>query len=343
MKDQVVVKAPVRVDFAGGPSDVAPFCTEEWGYVVNAAIDKYAVVRVARRSDGQVVLASADLGIQETYPSVAALRHDTPLRLLTTAIELTGIRQGVDVRVQTDVPAGSGLGASAAVSVALLYALHEISGEGVPAGADLAQAAIRHETGKLHNVGGGQDQFAATFGAVQSFRFAGGEVGRRYLAVAPETIRALDESLLLCYSGTSRISGAVLDGVMRRYSAGDAVVTGHLRRLREIAAAIETILEAGEIAGLGPHLTEAWQAFRALHPSVSTPRIEQVMAVAAAHGATGGKATGAGGGGCVLLACAPGTRDAVAAALHAAGFTTIPFHITRQGVHIVTECLPGQE
>ncbi len=86
MKDQVVVRAPVRVDFAGGPSDVAPFCTEEWGYVVNAAIDKYAVVRVARRTDGQVVLGSADLGIQETYPSVAALRHDTPLRLLTTAV-----------------------------------------------------------------------------------------------------------------------------------------------------------------------------------------------------------------------------------------------------------------
>lgn len=343
MKDQVVVRAPVRVDFAGGPSDVAPFCTEEWGYVVNAAIDKYAVVRVARRTDGQVVLGSADLGIQETYPSVAALRHDTPLRLLTTAVELTGIRQGVEVQVQTDVPAGAGLGVSAAVSVALLYALHEISGEGVPAGADLAQAAIRHETGKLHNVGGGQDQYAATFGAVQSYRFAGGEVGRRYLAVAPETIQALDESLLLCYSGTSRISGGVLDGVMRRYVAGDAAVTGHLRRLREIAAEIETMLEAGDIAGLGPHMTAAWHAFRALHPSVSTPRIEQVMAVAAAHGATGGKATGAGGGGCVLLACAPGTRDAVTAALHEAGFTTIPFHITRQGVHIVTERPSDQE
>src|SRR5262249_29306241 len=149
-----IVKAPVRVDFAGGPSDVAPFCVEEWGYVVNGAIDKHATIRVRRRADARIIVRSDDLGLEETYPERAALRHDTPLRLLTTAIELVGIAGGVEIAVRTDVPAGAGLGASAAVSVALLYALRTLNGETAIDGAALARAAIGHETGKLQNTGG---------------------------------------------------------------------------------------------------------------------------------------------------------------------------------------------
>src|SRR5438105_3290209 len=98
-RDSITVKAPVRVDFAGGPSDVAPFCIEEWGYVVNGAIDKYATVRVRRRADSQIVVRSDDLQVEEHYPERAALRYDTPLRLLTTAVELAGLEGGVEIAV----------------------------------------------------------------------------------------------------------------------------------------------------------------------------------------------------------------------------------------------------
>jgi D-glycero-alpha-D-manno-heptose-7-phosphate kinase len=335
--DSIIVKAPVRVDFAGGPSDVAPFCVEEWGYVVNGAIDKYATVRVWRRADSCIVMRSDDLQLEESYPDRAALRHDTPLRLLTTAVELAELSGGVEIAVRTDVPAGAGLGASAAVSVALLFALRTLGGAiGIDRDA-LARASIGHETGTLRNTGGGQDQYAAAFGGFQGFHFAGDAVRRNPLPVAEATRRALEESLLLCYSGTSRISGSVLGEIMKRYRDGDAAVIGHLRRLREVAQAVEALLLAGDLAGLGGYLTEAWYAFRALHPSVSTPIIERIFAVALAQGASGGKATGAGGGGCVLLACEPARRETVAAALHAEGFSTIPFRFTQGGVAVVHE------
>src|SRR5579859_7825714 len=322
---RVVVRAPVRVDFAGGPSDVAPFCVQEWGYVVNAAIDKYAYAEVQVRADPQIVVTSHDLQQQEVYPSVDALGHDSPLRLLTTAIALVGSGPGLDVGVKTEVPAGAGLGASAAVCVALLRALQTLQGA----------AEMRVETGPLHNVGGGQDQYAAAFGGVQSFQFAPGGTVRKPLPIATATQRRLEDSLVLCYSGTSRISGTVLAGVMDRYVRGDPATTRQLRRLREIALEIEALLESGDLDGFGEFMTAAWQAFRALHPSVSTPAIEQILAIGRAHGATGGKALGAGGGGCVLLACDPAQRSAVAAALEQARFATIPFHFAAQGAEVI--------
>ena len=337
----LTVRAPVRVDFGGGPSDVAPFCAQEWGYVVNGAIAKYATVRVRPRSDGQVVLTSGDLGVREHYPSAAALRHDTPLRLLTAAVALAGGDGGWEIQVQSDVPAGAGLGASAAVSVALLYALGAARGAPPLDRAGLARTAIGLETGQLQNVGGGQDQYAAAFGGLQSFHFSAGGVARRALAVAPATRRLLEESLLLCHSGSAHVSGAVLGGIMDRYTRGDAGVAGDLRRLRVLAQEIEALLLAGDLAGLGARMTAAWHAFSALHPSVSTPAIEAILTIALAAGATGGKALGAGGGGCVLLACDPDRRAHVAAALRAAGYPPIPFQFAAEGVTVVAGADPG--
>ncbi len=333
----VTVRAPVRVDFAGGPSDVAPFCTDEWGYVANGAIGLYATVHARRRADPQIVLCSDDLGRREVYPGYAALVRDTPLRLLTTALDLAEFRDGVEITVRTDVPSGAGLGASAAVSVALLSALARLQGAAAPDRARLAQAAIRLETGKLQNTGGGQDQYAAAFGGFQGFHFAAGGVTRRALAVPAAAQQALAGALLLCYSGVSRISGDVLGAIMARYRDGDAAVIGHLRRLRDLGHAAEAALLAGDVAALGPLMTDAWRAFRALHPSVSTPTIERIFALAGGAGALGGKATGAGGGGCVVLACDPARRATVAAVLIGAGFQVIPFTFCPDGVAAVED------
>ena len=322
--DHLTVRAPVRIDLAGGGSDVTPFAAREWGMVVNAALDRYATVTLRRRADRRLVLTSADLGVQETYADLGAVRHDTPLRLITAALAAVGVDSGLDVRVQTDVPAGSGLGASAAVSVALLWALQRLRGA-VPDRTVVADAAVRLETAGLRITGGGQDQYAAAFGGLQALHFAAGTVARRPLAVPAATQQALAESLVLCYSGTAHLSGAVLAEVMALYEAGDAATRTRLYTLRDLAARVEACLIAGDLADLGALLTANWRAFRAFHPHVSTPAIEQIFALGAAHGATGGKATGAGGGGCVLLACPPSRRLALCAALTAAGFPPLAF------------------
>ena len=333
-EQSLTVRAPVRIDFAGGPSDMAPFCVDEWGYVVNAAIARYATVTVRRRADAQVILASADLGRRETYASPAALRHDSPLRLITRAVEMAGVDHGLEVTVRTDVPPGSGLGASAAVSVALLHALRTLRGETGLRREDLANDGIALETGRLQNAGGGQDQWAAAFGGVAGLRFAAGGSARQALDLPPDTLRALADSLVLCYSGTSRISGDLLASIMARYTQGDAAAQRDLRALREIALRIQAALLVGRVDTLGPLMTEAWVAFQALQPAISTPVIARIFEVALAAGATGGKAMGAGGGGCVLLACAPGRQAAVTGALRDAGFTLLPVQFAESGVRV---------
>jgi D-glycero-alpha-D-manno-heptose-7-phosphate kinase len=324
----------VRVDFAGGGSDVAPFAVAEWGHVVNMAINRYAQAEARRRDDGQVVVISDDLGLCERYPSRAALRHDSPLRLITRAIAATPGTGGLTVRVRTDAPPGAGLGVSAAVSVALLYALRALAGAPPVDRVALAGDAVRLETEGLGATGGGQDQLAAAFGGAQALRFAGGAVTRRALALAPATAAALDASLLLCYSGTAHVSSDLLAPVMRRYLDGDAATIARLRRLREIALDLEAAFEAGDLAPLGPLLDANWAAFSGLHAGISTPTLERIFALAKAAGARGGKATGAGGGGCALLACPPERRDAVAAALQAAGVRVLPFARAEGGVSL---------
>ncbi len=332
--DIITVRAPVRIDLAGGGSDVTPFAAREWGAVVNAAIDRYATVTVRRRADRQWVLTSADLGVQETYPAGAALPHDTPLRLITAALAAGGVAGGLDVRVQTDVPPGSGLGASAAVSVALLWALQRLRGDD-PDRAEVAAAAVRLETAGLRITGGGQDQYAAAFGGIQTLHFAAGTVARRSLALSQATQQALADSLVLCYSGTAHVSGAVLAEVMALYEAGDAATRTRLYTLRDLAATVAARLETGDLRDFGPLLTANWQAFRAFHPHAGTPALEQIFALGAAHGATGGKATGAGGGGCVLLVCDPARRAELCAALTAAGFPPFAFGWDDQGVTVL--------
>ena len=328
----LTVRAPVRIDLAGGGSDVTPFAAREWGAVVNAALDRYATVTLRRRADRQVVLTSVDLGVRETYADLAAVSPHTPLRLITAALAAVGVDGGLDVRVQTDVPPGSGLGASAAVSVALLWALQALRGAD-PERAAVADAAVQLETAGLRITGGGQDQYATAFGGIQALHFAAGRVTRRALDLPAATQQALAESLVLCYSGTAHLSGAVLAEVMALYDAGDTATCARLYSLRDLAARVETCLVTGALADLGPAADgELGKRSGRFIRYVSTPAIEQILALGAAHGATGGKATGAGGGGCVLLACDPVRRAELCAALTVAGFPPLAFGWDVQGV-----------
>lgn len=331
---QVVVRAPLRIDFAGGPSDVPPFSKNEWGYVVNAAINRMATVRVRRRNDDQICIVSRDLGISETYESIDQLQTNTPLSLLTTAVKLIGVDQGIDLDVFTDSPHQSGLGASAAVSVTTLAALHFLRGREVHLG-DLAEKAIFHEGAMLGNLTGGQDQFASIFGGFQSFHFSRGTVTRHNITLTPERAYALNNCLILCYTGTSHISGNVLSDVMRNYSENLNDAQKNLRKLREVAQLIEQEIVDGDLDEIGPLLSLAWETQSSLHPSLSTTSIEYILERARINGSTGGKVTGAGGGGCVLLACEPTKKNVLQAALSSEGIQVIPFNFINTGVTLV--------
>jgi D-glycero-alpha-D-manno-heptose-7-phosphate kinase len=280
---RVHVRIPVRVDFAGGWTDVPHFSAREGGAVVNAAINHY-------------VEGSAVTDHVRTH-----------------------------LEYETSIPKGSGLGASAALDVAWL-ALTDGLMERERSAVELAEAAYRLE--KLLGVEGGkQDQYAAAIGGFNVLVFGAEEDAARVEALRPDPtiVAALEERLVLCYTGSAHHSGDLHERVWARLLDGDARIVAALKKIAETVPATKRALQSGDLEALAELLTLNREAARQLHPDTVTPYMDHLFEVAGAAGAIGSKACGAGGGGCVLLLCASERREAVEGALVAAGASIVPF------------------
>jgi D-glycero-alpha-D-manno-heptose-7-phosphate kinase len=301
----ITSRAPVRVDFAGGWTDVNIFARGAGGIVVNAAIDRYVT--------GRLEAADAEDWPDPSLPQPAG-------------------RTGLSVEYHSDLPAGSGLGTSSALNVVWLSLIrsHIESDEDR---ARLAELAYQLEE-MLGILGGKQDQYAAAFGGFNSMTF-GETVQVERLEIAPEMVAALERRLVLCYTGKPRLSGNIHENVWGAFRRGVPETVQALYALRRCAIQVRAALLEGDIAAFAALLAENWRHQCALDPSVSNEQIESLFAVAQRNGSLGGKACGAGGGGCVLFCAAEGRQEEVSRALkEEAGAQVIPFRFDRQGLQV---------
>lgn len=296
---QVTSRVPVRIDFAGGWTDVNNFALGAGGAVVNATINHYVT--------GQLeVHEEADL------PSIAA-------------------REGLSVRYQSDLPSGSGLGTSAALNVCWLSLVKsQIASD--EDRARLAELAYQLEE-ILGILGGKQDQYACAFGGFNSMTF-GEKVEVERLSLRPETIAELESRLVLCYTGKPRLSGNIHENVWGAFRRGAPETVKALYALRDIAVRMRTVLLEGDVETFADLLQQNWTNQRALDPSVSNAQIDALFATAAHAGAARGKACGAGGGGCLLFCADAGKKEAVSAALADAGVRVISFQFDFTGLTV---------
>ena len=305
----VIVRAPTRIDLGGGWTDVPPYCDNEGGFVCNLAIDRYATATL--REDG------------EQAPQSGA---DAPL--VRAVLGRAGLA-GVHVSLESDFPVGAGLGGSSAASAALLGALAAWRGDTWDREA-IAEEGRRIEVEELGIAGGRQDHYAATHGGALALRFSRSVEVRR-IALSPETRSEFERRALLVYTGESRISGGNITEVLRAYRDREPRVLASLAGMRTLAENTCAALEAGDLDAVGSLLGEHWLHQRALHHAIPTPLIDEIVARAAAHGALGSKATGASGGGCVLVFAGRESVDRVRSAVEALG-TIIPFRLDREGL-----------
>jgi D-glycero-alpha-D-manno-heptose-7-phosphate kinase len=277
---EVVARAPSRIDLGGGWTDVPPYCDREGGFVCNIAITRYATARVSTSTSGEMKV-----------PSVEA-------PLVRAVLKRAGV-DGATVVLDNDFPVGAGLGGSSAASAALLSALAEIQGRRW-ARSEIAEEGRRIEVEELGIPGGRQDHYAATHGGALALTFTTTASVRR-IALGKNVRDELPRRSILIYTGQSRISGDTITAVLGAYEAGQSRVVNGLRRMRELATSIASELETGDLDAVGELLNEHWVHQRALHPSIPTPRIDEIVARALHAGALGAKAMGASGGGCVLI------------------------------------------
>lgn len=323
--------APMRLDFAGGWTDVPPFSTREGGVVVNGAIGLRAHVELKL---GGTLLRFVAEELNETLECANSggllPGGGGKLPLLTAALRTFPVLGGFTLTTRSDAPSGSGLGSSGALGVALVGALTRARQESLD-GRDFAEQAWHVETIEAGLPGGKQDQYGAALGGFHRFSFRDPDVGVEPVSLDPAFAAALERQILVCYTNKSRVSGDTISRVMGAYENGDAKVTGALRGLKDVGAAMAEALRAADLGRVGSLLSENWKHQQALDPGMRTPEMARLEQAAAEAGVLGGKAAGAGAGGSMFFIMKDAARDA-AAALRAAGATVLPLAWSREGV-----------
>ena len=320
----LIARAPARLDFGGGWTDVPPYSEERGGCVCNVAIELHAVATVGARADGANSHSEDTLSPDNALALAATRRADM---------------SHLQVHVEAEYPLGAGLGGSSAAGVAVLGALAAWRGE-FPAPHELAEDSRRLEVEDLGIAGGRQDHYAAAMGGALGLWF-GGEVIARRIALPDDVVDALNRRCIVAYTGQSRISANTITAVMDAYRSRDRSVLACLDRLRELAGQMVQALERADIDALGQLVGEHWIHQRALNPAIPTPLIDTVLADARAAGALGGKALGASGGGCVLAIAPDGREDEVRRAM-AAHARPLAVRVARQGFHVVRRSEPAR-
>ncbi len=328
----VTASAPVRLDFAGGWTDVPPFSADEGGVVVAAAIGHRAHAHVAPGGDAAHISAE-DLGESATFAADAAMALDGRLDLHKAALRLHAIGP-CRLTTRSDVPPGSGLGSSGALDVALVAALSAARGAPLdPAG--LAAAGCVLERDEAGIAGGKQDQYMAALGGFQQLVFDDPSVEASRLALDPAFEAELARCLVLCYTGMSRVSGRTISRVVAAYERREPAVVRALHGMREVALEMVPALLASDLARVALLLSRNWAHQRALDPVMQTEGMARLEAAASSAGALGGKAAGSGAGGSMFF-IAPGAAaaSAVAASARAAGATILPVTWSSDGVRV---------
>ncbi len=319
----IIVQTPLRVSLFGGGTDFPSYIKEEGGCVLSMAIDKFIFVTLKRRFDDKLRIGYTRT---EMVDSVDEVEHE----LIREALRKTGIVSGVEVTTMGDIPsAGSGLGSSSTVTVGSLHAMYAYLGEIVPA-ERLAKEACEIELDVLKKPIGIQDQYIAAYGGLRFFEFLpDGMVQSEKIILSSDSLRKMNENFLLFYTGITRKAETILAEQSKRLPASFET----LRKLKNTAKTAVTELRAGNIDVLGEMLHESWILKKKLANTITNGQIDMMYADALRNGASGGKITGAGGGGFLLLYCPHEKQPAVRKAL--TGLQELPFNVESYGSKVI--------
>jgi D-glycero-alpha-D-manno-heptose-7-phosphate kinase len=336
---RIRARAPLRVSFAGGGTDVAPFPAEHGGHVLSATIDRYAYGSLDSRTDGQISIESVDYGMVLDWPVDRPPALDGKLDLAKAAIaRLTrdapghgGHDGGFDIFLHSNAPPGSGLGSSSTVMVVLIGLLDAYLKLGLTE-YEIAQLAFDLERNDLGIAGGRQDQYAATFGGFNFIEFEADRTIVNPLRIKDECINELEHNLLLCYTGVTRASGHIIDDQRDRYTGGEQGALDGLQMQKTLAVEMKNMLLKSQLDDFGRLLGDAWEHKKKMSPLITNPFIDELYEGAMSTGALGGKVTGAGGGGYILFYCDFRKRHAVARHLVKMGASVTDFAFEPRGV-----------
>jgi len=330
-------RAPLRLSFCGGGTDVSPYCDAYGGVALNATINRYATATVVP-GGGRFSVRSVDYdativcGIEE--PFVFDGQLDLPKGVLAHFRRAATIAQGCDVLLHNDAPPGSGLGSSSAIAVALINALAHGFGAGPTLPHDVARLAWQIERVDVGILGGRQDQYAAAYGGINFMEFhRDGTAVVTPVCLGREVLLDLEHALLLVYVG-ARLSSPILERQIANVRENVQSSVRAMDSLKALTLDMRQALEDGRIRDVGALLHDAWTSKKQMADGISTPSIDEMYDAARRAGALGGKISGAGGGGYMFFVSDPGKRLHVQNAVRRHGALPVPFRFVDGGVQV---------
>lgn len=328
-------KAPLRISFCGGGTDVSPYPEEKGGVVLSATIDKYAYASLRPLPADELQVTSLDFGVTRTYPLGAPIALGDELDLIKGVVNhfqaLGPFPSGCGVYLHSDAPPGSGLGSSSTMVTTLVGVFAEWLRHPLTP-YEIAERTYTIERQELKLAGGKQDQYAATFGGFNFIEFHADHTVVNPLRLRLDTRSELEYSLLLCYTGRTRVSAHIVENQTRSYREKKAEVVHALDEMKRITLEMKTFLLTDRLVEFGERLHEAWLFKKDLDPAVTNSDIDGLYEVARAEGAIGGKILGAGGGGFLLVLAPFDRKPAIAKALTAMGGEMVSFAFEERGL-----------
>lgn len=332
----LIVRSPVRISFGGGGTDLPSYYEQFGGAVLSTAINKYFYTILGKRVDGRVQIISSDLRVFETWRNIAAMDvRGSGLEIPVAILKNLGCDLSVDLFLASEIPPGTGLGSSASVCVNILKTLTTYLNRPLSK-YDLAEHAFRIARDVLGHHVGRQDEFAAAFGGLNFINFhRDGRTEVVPVDLDSEVLREFQASLMLFFTGSAHHSWTILQEQENSTRGHTGPAVEALHQVRALADRMLDALQAGHLDHFGTLLDEGWQAKKRISRKISSARIDHLYELARGSGALGGKITGAGGGGFLLLFCQPNRQEAVRAALSVEGVKEMAFGFDNTGTQVV--------
>lgn len=326
-------KAPLRISFAGGGTDVSPYCDERGGAVLNSTIDHFAYCTISPRSDNQATIRSLDYETIQKWKTGETLTYDGNLDLIKAVVNHFNITEGFDMFLHCSAPPGSGLGSSSAVIVSIIGAVSEWLNESLNQ-YEIANLAYVLERKELKLSGGKQDQYAAVFGGFNFMEFNSSRTLVTPLRVKTDILNELNYVMLLANTGKTRDSGNIIKSQTEGYINGNSKTAEALDNAKRLAEEMKNSLLKGEIRQMGELLNEAWMYKKNYTSNISNEYIDKIYDRALASGAVGGKISGAGGGGFMFFICDYDKKRDVARELTTLGANVVEYNFEKHGLQI---------
>ena len=332
----LIVRSPVRISFAGGGTDLPAYYERFGGAVLSTTVNKYFYTILCQRNDRRVQVISSDLRLFETWRDIAGMNvRGSNFEIPLAALKDIACDVSVDLFLSAEIPPGTGLGSSASVCVNILKTLSTYVHRPLSK-YDLAERAFHIARDVLGHHVGRQDEFAVAFGGLNLITFGtDGLTTVDPVDLDPHLLGSLQSNLMLFFTGSAHHSWTILQEQEKSAANQTGSAVDALHEVRAIVDRMLAALRSGNLDSFGCLLDEGWQAKKRISRTISNSKIDHLYQLARQAGALGGKITGAGGGGFLLLYCEPECQGAVRSALQAEGVQEMTFTFDNNGAQVI--------